>query len=827
MKNFFLLLCLLIVSSVYAINNNVELISNTDFSSNITPAQTVSGTSTAGVWFAGDNTTGTWNTAGGFIADAATGAFVTSTGAVPTNVYDNYLGQITTETGVNSGRYHFSINASGTQPFYIKISSVNAIGTELSYVLRNASSSAIVKQGTADYAGYSLKITPTGTATTYSADLDLANATPLAVRIYLVFPKVGNVTVDDISLKRIKDIPTVYYVRPSANLTAWANFPSDQIISADLISAAIDPTYTYYLAPGTYTATTLSITTGKIYGGFSGNETSIDLNARAISDKDGNGIVEPWEFTNEAIITTSTATYAFTQTGISSGSRMVTIQGSGGELNGVTITDLNFLTYAGPICLGLPSGTPTAANNVSGNEGILRLCTVKRIKSAIGIVMSTNKYSVIDRCLIESNVITGTNTGGAVFMNLCGGKLTGSVVRNNSAAAATGRAGGVFANSLASTDMDAIVENSIIYNNYAGANGGAIRGEAQSGKRGIQIVNCTVVNNQTATATTSVGSVEFINNGLIANSIIVGDPSAEIRPNNANNYLLNNIYGEYASSAGAINGSGNVTGKVTSNLNFKNPTSFYGVMIPDYTTPYDAAKYDEIRKANFFITSASSPAVTTAGASSLGTSYTVSSTTTSISETVPTTDAYNTTRSGNITIGAYQFDNTLPTVSITSVKGSTTAANPIPVTITFSEPVVGFDVTDLVVGNGTAGSFVAVSPTVYTANITPASLGLVSVDIASFVATDASGNGNQAATQFTRTYTDVTTALHNVVSSRVYASESEIIMEGINGQAVSVYSVAGALLHAFNSTNDKMSIPASQGVYIVSIADKRFKVVVK
>jgi len=60
---------------------------------------------------------------------------------------------------------------------------------------------------------------------------------------------------------------------------------------------------------------------------------------------------------------------------------------------------------------------------------------------------------------------------------------------------ANGRAAGVYATSLTNKDMDAIVENCVISNNYASVNGGALRGDAQSNKRGIQIGNNTIVNN--------------------------------------------------------------------------------------------------------------------------------------------------------------------------------------------------------------------------------------------------------------------------------------------------------------------------------------------
>jgi hypothetical protein len=96
------------------------------------------------------------------------------------------------------------------------------------------------------------------------------------------------------------------------------------------------------------------------------------------------------------------------------------------------------------------------------------------------------------------------------------------------------------------------------------------------------------------------------------------------------------------------------------------------------------------------------------------------------------------------------YDSVQPTVSITSTAPDPTN-QAIPVTITFNESVTGFVVGDITVGNGTAGSF-AGGPSVYTAIITPAGLGLVTVDVNASVAQDAAGNYNTAATQLTRTY---------------------------------------------------------------------------
>ena len=89
----------------------------------------------------------------------------------------------------------------------------------------------------------------------------------------------------------------------------------------------------------------------------------------------------------------------------------------------------------------------------------------------------------------------------------------------------------------------------------------------------------------------------------------------------------------------------------------------------------------------------------------------------------------------DLTPAAYTWkvDTTAPTVvSITSTAGSPTNISPIPVTISFSEPVCGFDSTtgvDLNVTNGTTSSLTSGSngSTVYTFNLTPSGQGLVSL----------------------------------------------------------------------------------------------------
>ena len=67
------------------------------------------------------------------------------------------------------------------------------------------------------------------------------------------------------------------------------------------------------------------------------------------------------------------------------------------------------------------------------------------------------------------------------------------------------------------------------------------------------------------------------------------------------------------------------------------------------------------------------------------------------------------------------------------------------VTITFSEPVVGFEQADLQISNGRVTAFTTASPSAYRATLTPEANGAVTVVVGANVAQDRAGNGNQSA----------------------------------------------------------------------------------
>ena len=81
------------------------------------------------------------------------------------------------------------------------------------------------------------------------------------------------------------------------------------------------------------------------------------------------------------------------------------------------------------------------------------------------------------------------------------------------------------------------------------------------------------------------------------------------------------------------------------------------------------------------------------------------------------------------------------------VGNGSAVSGPFSITVTFSEPVTGFELPDLVVGNGSASELQG-NEASYAATVTPAASGAVTVDIAAGAAEDGAGNPSAAADQF-------------------------------------------------------------------------------
>lgn len=103
-------------------------------------------------------------------------------------------------------------------------------------------------------------------------------------------------------------------------------------------------------------------------------------------------------------------------------------------------------------------------------------------------------------------------------------------------------------------------------------------------------------------------------------------------------------------------------------------------------------------------------------------------------------------------------DQTFPAVSMTCLAPDPTNMTPIPVTVTFTRDVVGFDLSDVAVSNAAKGNFQAIDPAHYGFDLTPLGQGLVSADIPSGVAQDAGGNANTAAVPLSRLFDSIAPA---------------------------------------------------------------------
>ena len=126
----------------------------------------------------------------------------------------------------------------------------------------------------------------------------------------------------------------------------------------------------------------------------------------------------------------------------------------------------------------------------------------------------------------------------------------------------------------------------------------------------------------------------------------------------------------------------------------------------------------------------------------------------------------------NLTIAT--SDSTPPTMNITAAgvtSGSTTSNANLSLTFTSSEATTNFAASDITVTNGAISNFSATSSTVYTATFTPTSSGATTINVAGGRFTDAAGNNNTAATQFSWTY-DGTVPAMTITAAEVVSGAS-------------------------------------------------------
>lgn len=252
-----------------------------------------------------------------------------------------------------------------------------------------------------------------------------------------------------------------------------------------------------------YSTSTLNLSAENYYGGFQGTETNID--ERPLTDVDGNGIVEPWEFKYPTVISSSFNGNALTLTS--------------STLNGFTFTHTATISNTSMTTITTDANS-TFQNNIVKNCN-LTLSTGTTTPG--GILFKAQ--GLIQNCLVEKNNVTVniTSTANKQFMPImdaiAGVKVNGCVIRNNnvmvdataSTAGLTDYGKGMIINVTGSTNPSAIstISNCLIHNNeivYSGGGGtstATLTNGCIVGANGFStslssdsIINCTIANNK-------------------------------------------------------------------------------------------------------------------------------------------------------------------------------------------------------------------------------------------------------------------------------------------------------------------------------------------
>jgi hypothetical protein len=160
----------------------------------------------------------------------------------------------------------------------------------------------------------------------------------------------------------------------------------------------------------------------------------------------------------------------------------------------------------------------------------------------------------------------------------------------------------------------------------------------------------------------------------------------------------------------------------------------------------------------------------------------------------------------------WTMDATAPTITIT--VASVTSANPVPVTIDFSEDVSGFAIGDIGLTNGwTKSNFVTVNARKYTVNLTPVSRTSSTISLALNAAQDAAGN-QSVATSANTSYYPVPTVTSSAGKTQCGTAAFNLSATPSNG-VIDWYdaSTGGTYLHTGNTYSPTITIPGTYNYY--------------
>ena len=265
----------------------------------------------------------------------------------------------------------------------------------------------------------------------------------------------------------------IRYVKPggTGNGSSWANASGNIQDMIDYSNSGDQ----VWIAGGTYLlATTITMRNGvSVYGGFFGNETTIS--ARPKSDLDGNGTIEPWEFTHATVLNGQNARRVINQGTIFT---METVW------DGLSITN-------GKITSGYGAGIVLGTNSKLTNSVVSNNSSANNSDMFFGGGGIYNAGGNVSHCLIHSNSVTNWQypRGGGIYS--IGGIVSYCTISNNtvSSTGSPSSGGGVY------------VENGVMS-------------------------NCNVLSNSASGSYLGYGGGIYISNSAISDCMIVGNTSS-------------------------------------------------------------------------------------------------------------------------------------------------------------------------------------------------------------------------------------------------------------------------------------------------------------
>ena len=198
-----------------------------------------------------------------------------------------------------------------------------------------------------------------------------------------------------------------------------------------------------------------------------------------------------------------------------------------------------------------------------------------------------------------------------------------------------------------------------------------------------------------------------------------------------------------------------------------------------------------------------------------------------VSVNVPASSAQDAAGNQNLAAATLSrtFDTVAPAVALTSAISDPTNSNSFTVTVAFSKPVTGFNLSSLILANATASGLTG-SGSTYTFQLNPAAQGSVSATLAAGAAHDAAGNPSAASPALTRVYDTIqpTVALSSVVTSPT--NQTSIPVAVAFTKAVTGFSAAGivatnATIANFSGSGSSYTfnlVPSGQGTFGATVS---------